>query len=97
MTYPRECIRCNIKFTPNSASHRLCYDCIKKSQSRGWKRNNKMTIKKTKQPCKYWKVCCDYRRSRDKCHDKEEQYCKIYIRLNEKGKKDENKTIISEG
>jgi len=38
-------------------------------------------IKKRKEPCEYWKLCMDYKRSKDICHDGEWKYCKVYLRL----------------
>lgn len=43
----------------------------------------KSTFKKTKQPCKYWKECQDYRRSKDVCNGNE-VYCFTFKNLNKK-------------
>ena len=38
-------------------------------------------MKKDKYPCKYWKRCCDYKRSKELCHDKNWIYCITYKNL----------------
>jgi DNA polymerase III psi subunit len=48
----------------------------------------KKMFKKTKQPCKYWRWCMDFRRSKDICHEGEQVYCGTYQRLNKKEKKE---------
>jgi hypothetical protein len=48
----------------------------------------KVKLKRNKQPCKWWKSCSDYKRSKEICHDGEEVYCMTNWRLNKKdGKK----------
>lgn len=51
-------------------------------------------IRKNKYPCKYWRSCKDFKRSKEICHDEEFLYCYNYKILIKKEKNLENKTQI---
>ena len=46
----------------------------------------KVTFKRKKESCPYYRACCDYRRSKDVCHDNDWVYCITFTRLNIKQK-----------